>query len=59
MLQQELEESEWVRCRFMKSEMLYNDLNTFGFMFENLCEHDLKICAEYNGAALYHFFDKI
>ncbi len=39
-------------------EMLYNDLNTFGFMFENLCEHDLKIYAEYNGAKLYHFRDE-
>lgn len=39
-------------------EMLYNDLNTFGFLFENLCEHDLKIYAEYNGATLYHFRDE-
>ncbi|MCM1048336.1 MAG: DUF4143 domain-containing protein [Clostridiales bacterium] len=39
-------------------EMLYNDLNTFGFLFENLCEHDLKIYAEYNDAALYHFRDE-
>lgn len=39
-------------------EMLYNDLNTFGFIFENLCEHDLKIYAEYNGAKLYHFRDE-
>lgn len=39
-------------------EMLYNDLNTFGFMFENLCEHDLKIYADYNGAKLYHFRDE-
>ncbi len=39
-------------------DMLYNDLNTFGFMFENLCEHDLKIYAEYNGATLYHFRDE-
>ena len=39
-------------------EMLYNDLNTFGFMFENLCEHDLKIYAECNGAKLYHFRDE-
>ncbi len=38
--------------------MLYNDLNTFGFLFENLCEHDLKIYAEYNGAKLYHFRDE-
>ncbi len=40
------------------SDMLYNDLNTFGFLFENLCEHDLKIYAEYNGATLYHFRDE-
>lgn len=39
-------------------EMLYNDLNTFGFLFENLCEHDLKIYAEYNGAKLFHFRDE-
>jgi predicted AAA+ superfamily ATPase len=39
-------------------EMLYNDLNTFGFVFENLCEHDLRIYAEYNGARLYHFRDE-
>ena len=39
-------------------DMLYNDLNTFGFIFENLCEHDLKIYAEYNGAHLYHFRDE-
>lgn len=40
------------------SDMLYNNLNTFGFLFENLCEHDLKIYAEYNGATLYHFRDE-
>ncbi|MBE5927658.1 MAG: ATP-binding protein [Lachnospiraceae bacterium] len=39
-------------------DMLYNDLNTFGFIFENLCEHDLKIYAEYNGAKLYHYRDE-
>lgn len=39
-------------------EMLYSDLNTFGFLFENLCEHDLKIYAEYNGAKLFHFRDE-
>ncbi|MCM1262201.1 MAG: DUF4143 domain-containing protein [Butyrivibrio sp.] len=39
-------------------EMLYNDLNTFGFLFESLCEHDLKIYAEYNDAKLYHFRDE-
>lgn len=39
-------------------QMLYNDLNTFGFIFESLCEHDLKIYAEHNGAKLYHFRDE-
>lgn len=37
------------------SDMLLNDLNTFGFIFEALCERDLKIYAEYNDANLYHF----
>lgn len=39
-------------------QMLFNDLNTFGFIFETLCEHDLKIYAEYNGASIYHFRDE-
>lgn len=38
-------------------EMLLQDLNTFGFIFEALCEHDLKIYAESNEGALYHFRD--
>lgn len=38
-------------------EMLLQDLNTFGFIFEALCEHDLKIYAESNGGTLYHFRD--
>ncbi|MCM1267179.1 MAG: DUF4143 domain-containing protein [Bacteroidales bacterium] len=38
-------------------EMLLRDLNTFGFLFEALCEHDLKIYAESNEGSLYHFRD--
>lgn len=38
-------------------DMLLNDLNTFGFLFEALCEHDLKIYAESNEGALFHFRD--
>ena len=38
-------------------EMLLNDLNTFGFIFESLCEHDLKIYAEYYGGKLFHYRD--
>lgn len=39
-------------------KMLYNDLNTFGFIFEALCEHDLKIYAESHNGMLYHFRDE-
>ena len=38
-------------------EKLINDLETFGFLFEALCERDLKIYAESFGAALYHYQD--
>ena len=37
--------------------MLLSDLNTLGFMFEALCERDLKIYAESFGAELYHYQD--
>ncbi len=36
---------------------LLNDLNTLGFLFESLCERDLKIYAESFGASLYHYQD--
>lgn len=39
-------------------EMLLNDLHTFGFLFEALCEHDLKIYAENNGGKLFHYRDE-
>ncbi|HJJ36286.1 MAG TPA: DUF4143 domain-containing protein [Methanocorpusculum sp.] len=39
------------------AQMLEDDLETFGFIFESLCEHDLKIYAEANNAHLYHFHD--
>lgn len=38
-------------------EMLLNDLQTLGFLFESLCERDLKIYAESFGASLYHYQD--
>lgn len=46
-------------CALLKlsPEHLINDLNTFGFMFEALCERDLKIYAESFGAKLYHYQD--
>lgn len=36
---------------------LLQDLNTFGFLFEAICEHDLKIYAQSFGAKLYHYQD--
>ena len=41
----------------MTGEMLMRDLRTFGFMFEALCEHDLRIYAERHGGRLMHYRD--
>lgn len=38
-------------------EMLLNDLQTLGFLFEALCERDLKIYAESFGANFFHYQD--
>jgi len=38
-------------------KQLLNDLNTYGFMFENLCLRDLSAYAEYYGGSLYHYRD--
>ncbi|MGN1261814.1 MAG: ATP-binding protein [Candidatus Enteromonas sp.] len=38
-------------------EKLIGDLETFGFLFEALCEHDLRIYAESFGAELFHYQD--
>lgn len=37
---------------------LLNDLNTMGFLFENLCIRDLRIYADYLNGSIYHFRDK-
>lgn len=46
-------------CALMKAtpERLLNDLNTFGFLFEALCERDLKIYAESFDAKVFHYQD--
>jgi len=46
-------------CALLKltPEMLLNDLETLGFMFEALCERDLRIYAESFNAQLYHYQD--
>lgn len=36
---------------------LQNDLQTFGFLFEALCERDLRIYAESLGGKLFHYQD--
>ena len=36
---------------------LLNDLQTFGFMFENLCIRDLAIYAEAMGGSIFHYRD--
>ena len=46
-------------CALLKltPEMLLNDLETLGFLFESLCIRDLKIYAESFGAKVYHYQD--
>ena len=46
-------------CALLKAtpERLINDLETFGFLFEALCERDLRIYAEAFNAKLYHYQD--
>ena len=38
--------------------MLKQDLNTFGYLFESLCVHDLRIYADYYGGKVYHYHDE-
>lgn len=38
-------------------ERLMNDPNTFGFLFEAMCERDLRIYAQSIGANLFHYRD--
>jgi len=46
-------------CALLKatSAKLIGDITTFGFMFEALCERDLKIYAQSFNANLYHYQD--
>lgn len=46
-------------CALLKAtpELLLNDLETLGFLFESLCIRDLKIYAESFAAHLYHYQD--
>lgn len=40
-------------------DSLFMDMNTFGFLFENLAIRDLKIYCESLNARLYHYRDKL
>ena len=46
-------------CALLKAtpERLLGDLETLGFLFEALCERDLRIYAESFGGSLYHYQD--
>lgn len=46
-------------CALLKAtpDRLINDLETLGFLFEALCERDLRIYAEAFNAKLYHYQD--
>lgn len=37
---------------------LLNDFETFGFMFESLCTRDMRIYAQANDGAVFHYRDK-
>lgn len=41
----------------ISKNVLMNDLNTCGLMFESLCEHDLDIYAHSIGGKLFHYRD--
>ena len=48
-----------IACALLNAtpQMLLGDLETLGFLFEALCERDLRIYAESFGARLYHYQD--
>jgi uncharacterized protein len=48
-----------IACALLQAtpNVLINDLETFGFLFEALVEHDLKIYAESFGANIFHYQD--
>lgn len=47
-----------VALGFTKDNLLF-DIKTFGLLFESLAIRDLKIYAEYLGANIYHYRDKL
>ena len=45
-------------CLGLGPEDLINDLNTMGFLFENLCIRDLRVYAQTLDGQVYHYRDK-
>ena len=45
-------------CLGLGPEDLINDLNTMGFLFENLCIRDLRVYAQTLDGLVYHYRDK-
>ena len=39
-------------------EKLRNDINTFGYLFEALCVHDLRVYADASNGSVYHYHDE-
>lgn len=48
-----------IACAILKltPEMILNELNLFGLLFESLCERDLRIYSQAFNASLYHYQD--
>lgn len=42
----------------MSPERLLQDFNTFGFMFESICERDMRVYAQANDGDIFHYRDK-
>lgn len=40
------------------AETLKSDLNTFGYLFESLCIHDLRVYADFHDGSVYHYHDE-
>ena len=46
-------------CLDLSVSKLLLDFNTFGFLFESLVEHDLRVYMNYLDGGLYHFRDNV
>ena len=46
-------------CLDLSVSKLLLDFNTFGFLFESLVEHDLRVYMNYLDGSLYHFRDNV